>query len=89
MIQMNIHPVPDLSITWSDFAAKLPDRMSAHSSVVYKDNLFVSGGCNEDQDVYSDCIHEVTFNHLTLLNCYPRCLNQEFITTRCFVMTEF
>ena len=59
MIQMNIHPVPDLSITWIDFAAKLPDRMSAHSSVVYKDNLYVTGGCNKHQDVYSDCIHEV------------------------------
>ena len=59
MIQMNIHPVPDLSIGWSDFAAKLPARMRSHSSVVYKDSLFVTGGFNADQDVYSDCIHEV------------------------------
>ncbi len=59
MIRMNIHPVPDLSINWSDFAAKLPARMYGHSGVVYKDSLFVTGGYNEDQDVFSDCIHEV------------------------------
>ena len=59
MIQMNTHPVPDPTTNWSDFAAKLPARMCAHSSVVYKDSLFVTGGYNEDQDVYSDCIHEV------------------------------
>ena len=59
MIRMNIHPVPDLSITWSDFAAKLPARMCEHSSVVYKDSLFVTGGLNADQNVFSDCIHEV------------------------------
>ena len=59
MIQMSIHPVPDHSINWSDFAAKLPARMWGHSSVVYKDSLFVSGGYNADQGVYSDCIHEV------------------------------
>ena len=59
MIRMNIHPVPDLLINWSDFAAKLPARMCGHSSVVYKDSLFVPGGYNKDQRVYSDCIHEV------------------------------
>ncbi|CAB3986604.1 kelch 3 [Paramuricea clavata] len=59
MIQMNIHPVPDLSINWSDFAAKLPAKLRAHSSVVYKDSLLVTGGINADQHVYSDCIHEV------------------------------
>ena len=59
MIPMNIHPVPDLTTNWSDFAAKLPARMHAHSSVVYKDSLFVTGGYNADQDVRSDCIHEV------------------------------
>ncbi len=50
MIRMNIHPVPDLSINWSDFAAKPPARMDAHSSVVYKDSLFVTGGYNADQE---------------------------------------
>ena len=59
MIRMNIHPVPDHSIEWSDFAAKLPARMCGHGSVVYKDSLFVTGGYNADQSVYSDCIHEV------------------------------
>jgi N-acetylneuraminic acid mutarotase len=59
MIRMNIHPVRDLSINWSDFAAKLPAKMCAHSSVVYKDSLFVTGGYNKDQGVYSDCIYEV------------------------------
>ena len=58
MIQMNIHPIPDLTTNWSDFAAKLPARISEHSSVVYKDSLFVTGGYNADQD-FSDCIHEV------------------------------
>ena len=59
MIRMNVHPVPDHSIKWSDFAAKLPATMCGHSSVVYKDSLFVTGGYNGDQPVYSDCIHEV------------------------------
>ena len=59
MIRINIHPVPDLLINWSDFAAKLPARMEAHNGVVYNDSLFVTGGYNEDQRVYSDCIHEV------------------------------
>ncbi|CAB4043997.1 kelch 3 [Paramuricea clavata] len=59
MIRMNIHPVPDLTIKWSDFAAKLPAKVGAHSSVVYKNSLLVTGGINADQDVYSDCIHDV------------------------------
>ena len=59
MIRMNIQPVPDLSVNWSHFAAKFPAKMSGHSSVMYKDSLFVSGGFNRDQHVFSDCIHEV------------------------------
>ena len=59
MIRMNIRPIPDLSITWSDFAAKLSAGMFAHSSVVYKDRLFVTGGYNAGQRINSDCIHEV------------------------------
>ena len=59
MIRMNICPIPDLSINWSDFAAKLPARMYVHSSVVYKNGLFVTGGYNVDQCVNSDCIYEV------------------------------
>ena len=34
MIRMGIYPVPDPSINWSNFAAKLPARMCSHSSVV-------------------------------------------------------
>ena len=59
MIRMIIRPIPDLSINWSDFAAKLPATMWSHSSVVYKDSLLVTGGYSQDQHVYSDCIHEV------------------------------
>ena len=59
MIRMSIHPVPDHSIEWSNFAAKFPARMLSHSSVVYKDSLFITGGYNADQRVHSDCIQEV------------------------------
>ena len=59
MIQMNIQQVPDLATNWTDFAAELPAIMDKHSSVVYKDNLFVTGGFNTAQCVVSDCIHEV------------------------------
>ena len=59
MIRMNIQPVPDLSVNWSDFAAKLPAKMYGQSSVVYKDSLFVSGSYDKDQHVHSDCIYEV------------------------------
>ena len=59
MIQINIHLVPDLATNWTDFVAKLPARMYAQSSAVYKDSLFVTGGYNADQRVHSDCIYEV------------------------------
>ena len=59
MIRMSIQPVPDPSVNWSDFDAKLPAKMFGLSSVVYKDSLFVSGGYNANEDVFSDCIHEV------------------------------
>ncbi len=59
MIRIKIHPIPDLSINWSDFAAKLPAKVYAHSGVAHKDNLFVTGGYIVDQGVVSDCIHEV------------------------------
>ena len=51
MIQMNIQQVPDLATNWTDFATKLPARMYQHSSAVYKDSLFVTGGYNADQRV--------------------------------------
>ena len=59
MIRINIYPNPDLSIAWSDLAIKLPGKMYVHSSVVYKDGLFVTGGYDADKGVYSDCIYEV------------------------------
>ena len=59
MIQMNFCSVPDLLVNWSDFAAKLPAKMYAHSSVMYKDSLFVSGGYNADQRVMSNFIYEI------------------------------
>ena len=59
MIRLNIYPNPDLSIDWSHLASKLPGKMYIHSSVVYKDSLFVTGGYNADKGAYSDCIHEV------------------------------
>ena len=59
MIRMNIHPIPDLSINWSNFAAKLPVKMHAYSSVVYKNSLIVTGGYDADQSAFSDCIRTV------------------------------
>ena len=59
MIRMSIHPVPDISNNWSDFAAKLPAKMYAHSSVVYNDSLFVTGGYCEDVHTFSNSIHKV------------------------------
>ena len=32
IIRINIHPIPDLSINWSNFAAKLPVNMHAYNS---------------------------------------------------------
>ena len=74
MIRMRIHPAPDPSENWSDFVPKLPARMCVHSSVVYKDSLFVTGGYNASQAVYSDCIHEVELkppNTVKLLSKMP------------------
>ena len=57
MIRMNIHPKPDLSMHWSECPANLRTRLVFHSSVVYNDQLMVSGG--NDEDTVSDCIEEV------------------------------
>ena len=59
MIRINIRPIPDLTISWTDFAAKLPAKMYEHSSVVYKDSLFVAGGLDTNQGIFSHYIHEV------------------------------
>jgi hypothetical protein len=57
MIRMNINPNPDLSTHWSDCPVKLPGKLGYHSSVLYNDELIVTGGSNGN--AVSDCIHEV------------------------------
>ena len=59
MIRMNIDPNPDLSTNWSDCAIKLPAKLMFHSSVLYNNQLMVTGGCIESMDQTCDCIHEV------------------------------
>ena len=60
MIRMNIDPNPDLSTHWSDCAVKLPAKLAYHSSVLYNNQLMVTGGCcTESLDQTSDFIHEV------------------------------
>ena len=44
MIRMNVDSNPDLSTHWSDCPVKLPAKLEHHSSVVYKDQLIVTGG---------------------------------------------
>ena len=57
MIRMNVHPLPDLSIHWSEFPVKLPAKLAYHSNVLYDDKLMVTGGY--DGNAISDKIHEV------------------------------
>jgi hypothetical protein len=57
MIRMSINPNPDLSTHWSDCPVKLPGKLGYHSSVLYNDQLIVTGGYNGN--AASDCIHEV------------------------------
>ncbi len=59
MIRMNIDPNPDLSTHWSDCPIKLPAKLQFHSSVLYNDQLIVTGGYNGNLRATSDCIHEV------------------------------
>jgi N-acetylneuraminic acid mutarotase len=56
-IRMSINPNPDLSTHWSDCPVKLPGKLGYHSSVLYNDQLIVTGGYNGN--AASDCIHEV------------------------------
>ena len=44
MIRMNIHPNTDLPIHWSECPVKLPTKLIYHSSVLYNDQLIVTGG---------------------------------------------
>ena len=57
MIRMNVDPLPDLSIHWSECPVKLPGKLAYHSSVLYDDKLMVTGG--SDRNATSDKIHEV------------------------------
>lgn len=59
MIQTGIYPKPNPSVEWKAFSGKLPKRLAGHSSVLFNDSLFVTGGWNEDNDAYSKCIYEV------------------------------
>ena len=59
VIRMNIDPNPDLSTHWSECPFKLPANLAHHSSVLYNNQLMVTGGCIENLDQTSDCIHEV------------------------------
>ena len=57
MTRMNVDPLPDLSIHWSECPVKLPAKLAYHSSVLYNDKLMVTGG--SDGNGTSDKIHEV------------------------------
>ena len=57
MIRMNVDPLPDLSMHWSECPMKLSAKLTYHSSVLYDDKLMVTGG--HDGNTTSDKIHEV------------------------------
>ena len=57
MIRMNVDPLPDLSMHWSECPVKLPAKLAYHSSVLYDDKLVVTGGY--DGNAISDKIYEV------------------------------
>ncbi len=59
MIRMNVDPNPDLSTHWRDCPIKLPAKLQSHSSVLYNDQLIVTGGYDGNLRATSDCIHEV------------------------------
>ena len=57
MIRMNVDPLPDFAVHWSEFPVKLPAKLRFHRSVLYDDKLMVTGGY--DRNGTSDKIHEV------------------------------
>ena len=59
MIRMNVDPNPDLSTHWSDCPIKLRTKLQFHSSVLYNDQLIVTGGYDGNPRATSNCIHEV------------------------------
>ena len=58
MEAINTNPIMD-STQWTDFPAKLPGKLSGHSSVVYNERLITIGGYDGCKHTYSDSIHEV------------------------------
>ena len=59
MIRMKIDLNPELTTHWGDCPVKLPAKLAYHSSVVYNDHLYVSGGVIGSWDQISDRIDEV------------------------------
>ena len=48
MISMSIDPNPDVATYWSECPVRLPAKFTYHSSVLYNDQLIVTGGDNGD-----------------------------------------
>ena len=48
MISMSIDPNPDVATYWSECPVRLPAKLTYHSSVLYNDQLIVTGGDNGD-----------------------------------------
>ena len=44
MIKMNVYPHPDLLTHWSECPVKLPCQLGCHTSVLYDDELMITGG---------------------------------------------
>ena len=63
MTRLTINPNPDLSTHWSDCPIKLPAKLIYHSSVLFNDNLIVTGGYDDNLNAISDSIHEVQLIH--------------------------
>ena len=59
MIRMNADQTPDLSTPWSDCPVKLPVKLSDHSSVVYNNQLIVTGGFDGNLKETFDLIFQV------------------------------
>jgi hypothetical protein len=57
MISMNTDPNPHVATYWSECPVKLPAKLTYHSSVLYNDQLIVTGGDNGNDT--SDCIDEI------------------------------
>ena len=71
MIRMNINTNPDFSTNWSrDCPVKLPGKLVYHSSVLYNDQLIVTGGYNGN--AVFDCIHEVQLTPPYTVNTLSR-----------------